>query len=182
MSSTKRGGKRSEADFYSTPAWCTRRILEALALPKGLRWLDPCAGEGAILEVVAACADPKEIHGIELRVEPAILWGFTCADALAVSWPDSDVLIMNPPFSLARDFVGRALDASPCVIALERLNWIVQWVKHGGAMPGEIYVLPDRPSFTGHGSDSIEYAWFVWRDAPRAFEILPGTPLSERRA
>lgn len=27
----------------------------------------------------------------------------------------------------------------------------------------DIYVLPNRPSFSGKGTDSIEYAWFVWR-------------------
>jgi hypothetical protein len=27
----------------------------------------------------------------------------------------------------------------------------------------DVYVLPNRPSFTGGSTDSIEYAWFVWR-------------------
>jgi hypothetical protein len=30
------------------------------------------------------------------------------------------------------------------------------------ARPPDIYVLPNRPSFTGHGTDACEYAWFVW--------------------
>ena len=30
--------------------------------------------------------------------------------------------------------------------------------------PDGLYVLSKRPSFTGKGTDSIDYAWFVWSD------------------
>jgi hypothetical protein len=51
----------------------------------------------------------------------------------------------------------------------------------------DVYVLPNRPSFTGNGTDSIEYTWFVWRhgNAGRAegkLTLLSETPLAERQA
>lgn len=31
----------------------------------------------------------------------------------------------------------------------------------------DVYVLPQRPSFTGKGTDSTSYAWFVWTSAEK---------------
>ena len=51
------------------------------------------------------------------------------------------------------------------------------------AKPPDVFVLPDRPSFTGEGSDSADYAWFVWPSTIRAarFQVLKATPLAERK-
>lgn len=74
------------------------------------------------------------------------------------------------------------------VVALERLNFLEgearnAWLREQAP---DVYVLPNRPSFTGDGTDSIAYAWFVWpagqhdRTSGR-LEILPSTPAAERR-
>lgn len=103
-----------------------------------------------------------------------------------------DTIISNPPFSTAfADYdlkTGNVKDdgiIEHCfeianddteIIMLLRLNvlgsqkrkWF--WDKHPVT---QIYVLRQRPSFTGHGTDSIEYAWFVWsnRREPGIFWI-----------
>jgi len=51
VSSTNRGGRRSPADNYATPAWCVERLLEARTFPPG-SWLEPAAGNGAIVTAV----------------------------------------------------------------------------------------------------------------------------------
>lgn len=30
-----------------------------------------------------------------------------------------------------------------------------------------LYVLNKRPSFTGHGTDATNYAWFVWNNSEK---------------
>ncbi len=51
MSATNRGRQRSPADDHPTPEWCVRRLVEAVDLP-GSRWLEPAAGDGAIVRAV----------------------------------------------------------------------------------------------------------------------------------
>lgn len=78
-----------------------------------------------------------------------------------------EVAVGNPPFSLAQEFILESLKYCDNVLMLLRLNYLgtierAPWMaKH----TPDIYVLPDRPSFTGWGTDSIEYAWFHWRSS-----------------
>jgi SAM-dependent methyltransferase len=79
-----------------------------------------------------------------------------------------DLIIGNPPYKMAQEFVERSFDLlTPLgtVAMLLRLNWLASkkridfHLKH----PADVYVLPRRPSFTGDGStDASEYAWMVW--------------------
>ena len=65
-------GTRPTADVknenYPTPAWCVHRLLEAVALPRG-RWLEPCAGEGAIIRAVRAMRPEIAWSAVEIRPE-----------------------------------------------------------------------------------------------------------------
>jgi len=55
-------------------------------------------------------------------------------------------------------------------------------------MMPDISVLPERPSFDGKGTDSIEYAWFVWgpegtrKRRQGHIQVLDSTPLEIRKA
>jgi hypothetical protein len=178
MSATNRGGKRSEADFYATPFWCVHRLLEKIKLPGGF-WLEPGAGEGNIIRAASSVRKDVNWTALELREECRPILE-TCADQIVITDqfladlpPDQkplagmtfDVGIGNPPFSLAQEFILESLKYCDNVLMLLRLNYLgtierAPWMqKH----TPDIYVLPDRPSFTGWGSDSIEYAWFHWR-------------------
>ena len=98
------------------------------------------------------------------------------------------VSISNPPFSLAQEFIEHSLAFAPWVIHLLRLNYLGSEKRNAffrENMP-DVYVVPDRISFTGDGkSDSIEYAWFVWRPllarSSGELRVLATTPLEERR-
>jgi hypothetical protein len=79
-----------------------------------------------------------------------------------------DAVITNPPYTLAAEFILRCRRLAPQaeIAMLLRLGFLESksreafWDFMGAA---DLYVLPDRPSFRGGGSDSATYAWFVWR-------------------
>ena len=197
MSATNRGGKRSEADFYPTPAWCVDRLLEAVALPAGV-WLEPAAGQGAIVKTVnARRGDVKwDVVELDARFKPTlsrevgkravITRSFLDVSPRDLRMPVS-VVLTNPPYSLAMPMIEHALcfDAS-FVVMLLRLNFLAS---AGRATfmrmhAPDVYVLPNRPSFSGMGTDSIEYAWFVWHGRKRrrrgVLSVLAPTTAEER--
>lgn len=192
MSATNRGGARSEADYYPTPAWCVDRLLEELELPGGL-WLEPGAGEGHIIRAVNAWRDDVRWRAIELREACRVplereLAMVRVGNFLALPPEQCDLVIGNPPFRHAVGFVLKALQCAPLVVMLLRLNFLAS-AERSELMrerAPSVYVLPDRPSFIGGGdTDSAEYAWFLWRRAPSAIgtlRVLATTPPSERRA
>lgn len=200
MSSTKRGGQRSAADYYPTPGWCVERLLEAVRLPGGV-WLEPTAGDGAIVRAANAsrfrhALPAVEWHAVELeaRHEPA-LRSAAGANVRIGSFLDYipparigiDVVILNPPFRIATDVIERALSFRPkLVVALLRLNYLgserrADWMRSNAP---DVHVLPNRPVFDGRGGDSVEYGWFVWfGGATRSagvVSVLASTPREQR--
>lgn len=179
-----------EAEFFETPHWCVHRILEAIELPDG-RWLDPCVGEGAI---------PAAVEGVLTNFERA-WWGIDIREVpganqvmnylVATARARFDVCIMNPPFSKALAFAQKAISHCNHVVMLQRLNWLqgpkerMSWLR---AHPPAVYVLPDRPSFSGDGkTDGGGYAWYYWGPnvqwpAFNGLHILADTPQSEIKA
>lgn len=171
-----------QSEFYPTPNWTVWRILEAIELPLG-HWLDPCVGEGAIPAAVEGMLTDvtREWWGIDIR---------KVADAdqttdylLPTLRARFDVCLMNPPFSKALAFAQIALSHCEHVVMLQRLNWLqgpkerANWLRDN---PPGVYVLPDRPSFSGDGkTDGGGYAWFVWPPQHATVLILASTPRSE---
>lgn len=168
MSSTNRGARRNEQDFYATPAWCVKAILPHL--PQGAV-LDPCCGDGAILK---AC-DGMSLEGIEIDESRALkaseipYANIVHGDAFKNNWPPTGILITNPPYSLAIEFVEVAVAWSKMThgtaALLLRLNFLASKsrVEFHRKHPADVYVLSRRPSFTGGSkTDSCEYAWLVW--------------------
>jgi hypothetical protein len=160
-------------EFYRTPEWVVRAILPYL--PALISVCDPCAGDGAILDVFAANYRHAEHRGLEIDeglASSARARGHvvrTC-DALDphVGWLEPDLYVMNPPFSLAEAFIRRALaEAAPhraTVAALVRLGFLETpgRARLHREYPSDLYVLAKRPSFTGKGTDASAYGWLVW--------------------
>lgn len=181
MSSTNRSllsrSSGTGHEYFATPSWVT-----ALILPK-LDWrgvdtvLDPCAGDGAILRAVGAFA-PVATKGIEVDPDRALAGGFDCGDALTMRWEAPALVIMNPPFSLAQEFCEKAcreIARGGEVAVLMRLAMLAGQKRAGFwyAHPADVFVLGKRPSFTGGGTDSADYAWFrFWAGATRRWERL----------
>lgn len=118
------------------------------------------------------------IKAIEIREEEAeklddlVGYGnFAIADFLNmnnVHIGNPDIVITNPPFSLAMEFLTKSLEVTKDdgkVILLLRIGFLAsrkrfEFMKDNP--PTDMLVLHQRPSFTGHGTDAQEYAWFIW--------------------
>lgn len=188
---------RHPDDFYSTPPWATRALLRALSPISLVREtvLDPCCGDGAILDVIGQQWSWMMLAGYEINEQRAEIarskHSVTRRDALsAMPWTTSASgplrwIITNPPYGLALQFAQRAIaeisndGATGTVAMLMRLNWLAsqkraEWMH---ANTPSVYVLPKRPSFTNKGTDATDYAWMVWRhgDIPRVhiLEVEP---------
>lgn len=135
MSSTTGANKESNPqDFLVTPAWTARAILKVLTRtpplrlvgslmrPKPTSILDPCSGDGAILEVAHEVFPEADKRGLEIDPIRCALsnvrpdkFAVALGDALALpTWADEkgkrpDLICTNPPFSLAMPFLERAL-------------------------------------------------------------------------
>lgn len=165
MSATARGAVsghvREVDDFYRTPQSATLALLKAIDnWPQGSVLLDPGCGTGAILQAARTHGFPSHcLVGLEMhhdRAHDARRNGFevsTC-DALQSDWPDATVVVQNPPFSLAMEFIQAGIawmadDGIREMAVLIRLNFMASakraafWRKH----PADLYVLSSRPSF-----------------------------------
>lgn len=182
--------QRRPRDAYYTPLWCVLRLLEHVELPAG-RWLEPAAGNGAILRAVnrldvlwsAVEIDRDEAQRLK-SVSPTP--DVTAGDYLTWTPPHRfEVVITNPPFSLADAFLEKALAEADFVVLLLRLCFLGATTRAPQLrkkMP-DVYVLPNRPSFLGSGvRDNQEYTWCVWGPGRGGrIEVLPVTPPAERR-
>lgn len=181
MSATNRNGrKRAEADFYETPHDIISSFIDAWEdAPNfaGLRILDPCSGgrqamSGQILKMppyahVLRRYGATNVSTIDIRQESAAQ---VKQDYLQMpKTPEFDLVISNPPFSLAREFVEHSLENTVkggYVVFLLRLNILGSQRRHEwwqDRIPFAIYVHSKRPRFFGGGSDATEYAHFVWK-------------------
>jgi hypothetical protein len=194
MSATGRGAVRAVQNFYPTPAWCVRRLLEGLHLPGG-EWLEAGAGEGHIIRAVNARRNDVHWTAVELREECRPLLEAHGAQVEITdflrTWKAGGrrfrVGLGNPPFPLTIPFVEAMLACCDLVVLLlstgilgseERAAW---WPEH----QADQLIIPDRISFRGTGADTTTCAWFVW-DAGALlrpwgrYRVLPHTPRQEQ--
>jgi hypothetical protein len=78
-----------------------------------------------------------------------------------------DLIMGNPPYSIAQRFIEHALPRCGTLIFLLRLNFLGSlkrkefWNQN---KPDTLFVLSKRPSFRMTGTDMTEYAWYVWQN------------------
>jgi hypothetical protein len=194
MSATGRSDVREALDHYVTPDWSIRRFLEAYTLPQGATVLDPCAANGELLTEIHRLRPDLRLFAIELRDTSAelarlrdagVIVGYQIGDFLAIAAAESDVppgfdyVITNPPYALAEEFIRGSTKIAKVSAFLLRLNFLGAKKRNAFlrfARPG-LFVSSDRPSFTGTGTDSTEYAWQVFGDPSVAgtWRLLPLT-------
>lgn len=199
MSATNRGASRVAADFYETPKFCVDRLLERLVLPAG-RWLEPCAGEGAIIRAVNAHRDDVDWYASELRAEcypdlrPLVrkeshLWlgHFTVPfNPLLQRRRYYDVILTNPPYNQAERFIRRCLPYAHYTVMLLRLNYWGSDTRQPllRRHAPDTFVLPNRPPFVGGKTDATEYSWMLWHGDRVRREgrilVLNSTPAAAR--
>jgi hypothetical protein len=189
MSRTTLARNEKRVDYYPTPAWCVHRLLEACELPGG-HWLEPAVGDGAIVRAVNAVRSDVTWTTVDVRpeVEPDVVGDFWALSGVLDTKPDTfAVAITNPPFSQAMEFVTEAMRHARVVAMLLRLGWLssAERAPFLRRFTPDVYVLPDRPSFDGQGSDSADYAWMVWGQLVNGrpkIDVLAPTSLDKRRS
>lgn len=145
---------RNPYDYYPTPPWCYEKL--PIDFSKYKTALEPCCGDYRIAEFL-------EFVGVEKVEALDIQYG---EDFFAYEG-HVDLILTNPPYSIAEEFVIKALHHADTVVMLLRLNFLGAqkrykfWIENE---PDALFVLSKRPSFTGKGTDSTEYAWFVWQN------------------
>ena len=198
--SAKHGKPKLTDESYLTPSWCIDSLLAEIELPGG-RWLEPCAGDGAIIRAVSAkrpdvtwaACEIREGCGKPLRaissVEQLVIGDFFEPESqrALMDLGQFDVILTNPPFSLAGDFINACLPLAKLTVLLLRLNFLEGaerapfWRVHAP----DVCVLSNRPSFTGKGTDATAYAWFVFRGGVERthghLRVLAPVPAAERR-
>lgn len=194
MSSTGRGSARMPDDAYDSPRWTVHALLQRVSLP-GARWLEPSVGRG---QVIAAVDEWRAWAGL-----PPIIWDAVELNPARVAalraqgrrvregnfleigstlGTTYDVVIGNPPYLLAREFVETGLRIAPLVVYLLRQGFVgtaerSAWLR--GCMPDR-YTLPHRPTYVTRArwdarrrrfiettSDSTESEWMIFHRTPR---------------
>lgn len=191
MSSTNRGAERRVDDAYMTPPWCVRRLLDVWR-PRGTSGIlvEPAVGTGNIVRAIGT--EPFSWLTYDIREVAAVGEMHVTGDFLKVAsyGTDAEAVITNPPYCLAEEFIRHSRSCFPLadVVFLLRIAFLASasrlplWRDVGTP---DVYVLPNRPSFTGGGTDSADYAWFVWPREKRphgCVRVLAETPAAERKA
>lgn len=190
MSSTNRGNTRNKFDFYVTPVEHIRKFLKAFdrnhpgKLSNMNYILDPCAGGNEEYDMpypkVLREFTNAEILTIDIRLDSKARFK---GDYLSFVISDyADLIISNPPFNLAMEFIKKAFEdvkIKGFIIFFLRFSFLASDKRlsfFDDFMPDEIYLHHNRPSFfpedfynedTGKtikagATDSCEYAHFVW--------------------
>lgn len=160
MSATNRGAIRSDQDFYPTPESAFKPLLPYI--PNLDIW-EPACGDRRLVRWMCEYGLPAD--GSDLTQGRDFLREFS---------PHS-VIVTNPPYSLAMEFAIQSLAVAEHIFLLLRLNFLAsrkrrEWFKVNE--PSALFVLSERPSFTGRGTDATDYAWYYWGDMHRGIYHL----------
>lgn len=167
MSSTK--GNVLPRELYPTPQNVVTALLSHLKFRDSDHFLEPCRGTDAIWQHIALPESQKHWAEIEMG-----------RDYLSTTFGKMDVIITNPPFSLTEEFIEKSIsELSPdgTMAYLQRVNFLGSikrldfWKRVG--FPNKSPIIVPRPRFVGGGSDSCEYAWFIW-DRGERFDMESG--------
>lgn len=173
------GWERKPSDFYPTPFDVSESLiplLDRLLLPGAKVW-EPCAGDLDMTRVLQWHG--YEVTSTDIRDTGVIPFGegFGGFDFLnddpVEKWgwePNPDMIFMNPPFSLAQEFIAKALTYTPNVACLMKIDYwnaisrLPLWEKH---IPAFYLPLTWRPAFLKAergNSPLMNCAWCVWID------------------
>ncbi len=164
--------QRKNADCYITPTYVIKNFLNNYPLKDG-NILEPSAGNGNIVKILRERYD-SYITSVELRSEEYVNLKQYSDEVIItdfLKWKPRKkykTIIGNPPYSLALEFIEHCFkitDKDTEIIMLLRTAFLESkkryefWQKH--PLNG-LYVLSQRPSFLGKGTDATSYSWFIW--------------------
>lgn len=169
------GSKRSEFDFYPTPANVTKALLSTVNWDRGLKVWEPACGQGDMVYVLRSHFDDV--------IDTDIQSGTDFLDPGVDR--NVDAIITNPPFSLAPEFIEKAIYKPYAAMLVKAHFW------HAAKRtrlfnlrpPSKILALTWRPQFSPDremakkASPTMDFIWTVWEPENRGTEyIVVGKP------
>ena len=187
---------RIENDAYYTPASVAQQVFDHLMpfvckSPKTV--LDPACGGLALLTPAYYKYEKARIIGIDVSaVSPNIEIDAYQADFLdenltleSISCREKvDLIVTNPPYSQAIDFLEKSLTFAKTVVSLHRLDFLASKKRHAffqKNIPSIVSVLPQRPSFVGKGTDRYDYCWIVLNGGGNRITDLMWMPIKDNK-
>ena len=170
---------RDSLDFFPTPPWATRALMEHVLKPHWddfdeLNAWEPAAGEGHMAEVLREYF--RHVHASDVHDygRGYAVGSFTGEGADTARCPRvADWVITNPPFNLAEAFLRRAQAVARRGIALlVRMAWLETGERYreifSRTPPSQVALFAERvPMAKGRwdpkGSTATAYAWVIWR-------------------
>ncbi len=148
---------RPPTDYYPTPQKCINALFSVIDFnnlkEEGFIFAEPCKGAAAAIyqhfpEGSEYCEleEGKDYFNHEWHTKP-------------------DIIITNPPFRLALEFLQKSLKEADVCIYLLRLGFLESIKRrefHKQNPPTNLIVLSERPSFVAGGTDKTAYAWYVY--------------------
>lgn len=157
--------KNDGIDFYSTPEWCVRKLLEY----ETFEWpiLEPCSWKWAISKVLE---EKYTVISQDLRTDEWV-YGKRWVDFFTHTsmYP---TIVTNPPYFCAKDFILHSLEISDTVCVLLKLQFLESIDRYDffkSTPLSHIYVLSKRPTMYPEWEAepkngwTIAYAWYIWK-------------------
>ncbi len=184
MSTTR---ERVDNDFYATPLSATKAILNEVKLYGSI--LEPAAGQGHISKVLKEYYPYNEIISTDLvqreeKFEIPIQGG---VNFLTYNFNRKfDNVITNPPFSLAQDFIERALELSNDKVIMFAKIQLLEGDKRRKMFDNTplkyVYVFSKRVNPLRNGEELDEkgkpwastmcFAWFIWEQGYEGESVI----------
>lgn len=171
ISDTKAALRDRKDDLYETPPEAVRALLSVeLKEPESI-W-EPACGPGSIVRILRLAGHQvfaSDLVDYESPDQDIAGWDFLSERKM----PDSaSIIVTNPPYKLANEFVSHALMICPRVIMLLRLAFLESTrrapILDGGHL-ARVHVFRNRlPMMHRDGwegpkvSNPTAFAWFVW--------------------
>lgn len=189
-------------DFFPTPPWATRALIEEILVPyfdtydnasegsgrqfERLRIWEPACGEGHMAEVLREyCPDVLATDIFDYGYGDRVL---DFLSELEADGEDRDFIVTNPPFNEKGEaFVLQALKRARVGVAMfVRLQWLETVGRYERIFkdnpPTRIVFYAERVNlckgrWDPEGGTATAYIWLVWMkgEAPRAPHWLPPT-------
>jgi hypothetical protein len=158
-------GNRKKSDTYETPYSMTQQLLDAHPIPKDSLIVEPACGNYAIIEVLNK-------NGYKFPCFYDLAQGKDFLEETR----SFDIVLTNPPFSLAYEFIMKAKQiAQESIIMLLPLSYLHGKSRHDNIWTDKefplryVYVFTRYPMLGDplredgkYKTGMMVYAWYVW--------------------
>lgn len=141
------------ADYYSTPSWATRALLDIVDFRGQVVW-DPVCGNFEMENVLSPYA--KKIVSSDINYGSDFFNTFVNCD-----W-----IVGNPPFNQSADMVERGFEICERQAWLLRLQWLESESRYRRIFSTgrlhRVQVFSQRIQFGGYAGSPMAMAWFIF--------------------